>query len=450
MNALITGAPCRIALQTWGTDGDIHPFLALAAALAQRGHRVTLAITSAERRSYRTHGERHGFEIVEAGHAAASESEMQRVLERIAAQRNPLRQVGLMFDELLGPGLPEVYRVAQQLCATYDVMVGHFILHPVQAAAERAGIPYLTLTLNHSAIPTRCMAPVGMPDLGERWNGLSWRLSNLICERLIGKRINAWRSRHGFEPRASFRSVWEAPRGNLIAVSPQFCPAPLPPDWGRHQQVCGFFAPMESSAAQELTPEFLAFVGAGPAPVYFSFGSMLAVAQEPQRIVASVRLMCEAAALCGCRAIVQAPWSRLAGLNGIADLPPQADLLRVERAPHHLAFAHCAAVVHHGGAGTTQTVALSGRPSVVVAHFGDQFFWGRELARLGIAPACLDRRKLTARKLARILRSTLDDQGMPARARQIGAQLAQEDGLARAVELIERTLLGIELDAAAA
>lgn len=430
MKLSVPDAPRRIALQTWGSDGDINPFLALASALARRGHHVTLALTSAERKSYRTYADNHGFDLIEVGYMLSSDAEMQRVSKIIEAAKNPLQELGIILDELLAPGLPEIFRVAEDLCATHDLMVGHFILHPVHAAAERANVPYLTLTLNQGGISTCSLPPVGLPNLGPWLNGLGWDLSMFFLERSIGRRINTWRTKHGFQPLLSYREAWESRRGNLIAVSPQFCPTPV--DWASYQHVCGFFPPLESFSADDLAPEIKDFLATGPAPVYFTFGSMLAASQNNEQILESVRLMCDTAALCGCRAIVQAPWSRIAGI----ETPP--DVLRVERASHLRIFPHCSAVVHHGGAGTTQTATLSGRPSVVVAHFGDQLFWGRELARLGIAPALPNIRHITAKKLALALSATLNNSRMSATAKVLGARLASEDGLARAVEHIER------------
>jgi UDP:flavonoid glycosyltransferase YjiC (YdhE family) len=431
MNPAAADAPRRIALQTWGSDGDIHPFLALAGALARRGHQVTLALTSAERKSYSSYADHHGFKLVEIGFVFSSEADTQRVSNAIEAAKNPLHELEVILDELLAPCLPEIFRVAEELCAANDLMVGHFIAHPIHAAAERANIPYLTLTLNQSAIPTRSLPPVGFPNMGQWLNGLSWSLSMFFLERSVGRRINAWRTGHGFQPLPSFREAWESRRGNLIAVSPQFCPTPA--DWATYQHVCGFFPPPQSSSAEDLAPEVKDFLAAGTAPVYFTFGSMLAAATDNEQIVETVQMMCDSAALCGCRAIVQAPWSRIAGIK------TTADILRLERAPHLRIFPHCSAIVHHGGAGTTQTSTLCGRPSVVVAHFGDQFFWGQELSRLGIAHATLNRRKVTANILARALTLTLDNPRMTASAKALGARLAAEDGLARAVDLIERT-----------
>jgi UDP:flavonoid glycosyltransferase YjiC (YdhE family) len=101
-----------------------------------------------------------------------------------------------------------------------------------------------------------------------------------------------------------------------------------------------------------------------------------------------------------------------------------------------LIFPRCQAVVHHGGAGTTQSATLAGRPSVVVAHISEQEHWGRELQRMGVAGGISKRRSLTARQLAGRLRLVQDTPEMTTRAEAIARAIALEDGVAQAVRHI--------------
>ena len=107
--------------------------------------------------------------------------------------------------------------------------------------------------------------------------------------------------------------------------------------------------------------------------------------------------------------------------------------------PGNLALTnYIAAVVHHGGAGTTQAATIAGCPSIVVEHASDQPLWGSVLQRRGIAPKMLHRRSLTAQKLARAIRSVLQTLSMKKKAEEIGAMMQKEDGLTRAVALVEQ------------
>jgi sterol 3beta-glucosyltransferase len=94
--------------------------------------------------------------------------------------------------------------------------------------------------------------------------------------------------------------------------------------------------------------------------------------------------------------------------------------------------------VHHGGAGTSHAAAAAGIPSVVVAHLGDQFFWADALFRAKVAPRPLVRRTLTAKKLARRIREAVGSSDMRERAAEVGKKIRAEQGVRRAVELIEQ------------
>jgi UDP:flavonoid glycosyltransferase YjiC (YdhE family) len=131
--------------------------------------------------------------------------------------------------------------------------------------------------------------------------------------------------------------------------------------------------------------------------------------------------------MAGCRALIQAE---------VRPGPDAEDILYLPAMEHHLVFPSCAAVVHHGGAGTTQAASRAGVPSIVVEHATDQVFWGGVLNRAGIAPPMLHRRTVTAAKLARAIRTTLDSPTMRERARSIGERMRKENGVKRAVALI--------------
>ncbi len=120
--------------------------------------------------------------------------------------------------------------------------------------------------------------------------------------------------------------------------------------------------------------------------------------------------------------------------------PPSRDIFVVSRAPYKKVFPRCAMVVHHGGAGTTQSTLLAGRPSLVVAHVSDQEFWGSELERLGVGGRTLRRKGWNARKLAVGLRRVLGAPGMAERAERLAGKMAAEDGVRTAVRSIEEHL----------
>ncbi|ODT99603.1 MAG: hypothetical protein ABS81_25450 [Pseudonocardia sp. SCN 72-86] len=168
-----------------------------------------------------------------------------------------------------------------------------------------------------------------------------------------------------------------------------------------------------------------AFLAAGPPPVYVGFGSM---PDRDARSLAESALT--AARRAGGRVVLLSGWSGLAAAG-------DPDVLVVDDVSHRWLFPRVAAVVHHGGAGTTAAGLRAGRPTVVVPFFSDQFFWGRRIAALGAGPLPIAREKLTTTALTDAIRDALRPPRVAA-AMGLGARLAAEDGTAAAVTVLER------------
>lgn len=422
----------NIGIQTWGTEGDVRPMIALAAGLAARGHRVTLAVTEIGERDYAHWARRYGFELRPVGSPVVAGVEKQEAVRRRCIQAgNPIRQAEIIMRDAFDPAVASMYEASRALCAENELVIGHFFVYPLQVAAERAGVPWVTLNVVHSAIPSRHTRPTGIPDLGGWFNPWGWKLVSAAVNRIFGPRVNTLRRRAGLAPvRDVLTETWASRDLNLVAVSPHLFQRPA--DWPPHHQVCGFLnlprAQVEDE--DELSPDLRRFLENGEQPpVYMTFGSMMPT--EPARIMETVALWREAAERAGCRAILQTPRSVLSRL-------PRDDRLRyVDRAPHDKVFPRCAAVVHHGGAGTTQSALMAGVPSVVVAHLSDQFFWGDELVRLGATRRMLLRKTVKARELAREISAVRSSASMKQRAVALGRKMASERGVENAVRSIE-------------
>lgn len=96
-----------------------------------------------------------------------------------------------------------------------------------------------------------------------------------------------------------------------------------------------------------------------------------------------------------------------------------------------------AAVVHHGGAGTTATAARAGVPQIIVPHYFDQYYWAERIHRTGLGPKAVSRNKLTGRKLAGAIKKATSDPTYAHRAQGIARELQQKDPLAETVRFIE-------------
>jgi UDP:flavonoid glycosyltransferase YjiC (YdhE family) len=109
-------------------------------------------------------------------------------------------------------------------------------------------------------------------------------------------------------------------------------------------------------------------------------------------------------------------------------------------APHHWLFPKMAAVVHHGGAGTTAAGFRAGVPTVVVPHNGDQPYWGRRVKQLGVGTDAIPRKKLSVDNLAHAIQTATTDSTMRENARALSEKIRQEDGLAAAVKWVQQFL----------
>jgi len=412
----------KIGIQTWGSEGDVRPLLALAAGLRAAGHEVTLVVTHVTNRDYAALGASFGVPVRSAGRLAPDL--VKHAAEFLVRRTDILRQVDLILRDLFEPVEQDMLREAKRLCRENDLVIGHFLVHPLRTAAERVGKPCVSVFLAQ-LIPSADIPPPGVHHLGRMMNTLLWRVGGFAMNRMFLPRINSMRRGEGLLP---FKSVMQdaflSPSLNLVASSPSLFPAP--PDWDASIRQCGSFH-LPVQAGQQRLPETLErFVAAGPPPVHMTIGSMSVA--DPS-LDATTLLFTEAARQAGCRAIIQT--------EHIPSIAPD-NIMFIRDVEHDLLFPRCAAVVHHGGAGTSHAASRAGRPSIVIEHVTDQAYWGGVLHRAGIAPQMLHRRTATAGKLARAITAVLGSTAMRERARTIGERMRQENGVARAIELIEQ------------
>ncbi|TMH76655.1 MAG: hypothetical protein E6H52_06070 [Betaproteobacteria bacterium] len=424
----------RIGLQTWGSEGDVQPFIALAAGLASAGHKVTLLATDINRRDYNALAQKLGFAWLSVTSPdLPSPEKLEEVGRKLFGTSNHIKQVELIRQHLLEPARHAMFDAAQSLCRSNDLIIGHVLIDPLRVAAEKAGVPMATIALAHNAIPSARNGPYGFPKLGRWATPLWWKLAQAMMNRAFLPKVNALRERQGLAPdRDVLTQTWASGRLNLVAVSPVLCE--LPSDWGATHCVCGFLNLPVDQSVEETPPGLDEFIARDDPPVYFTFGSMMPSNLDYIRGVADI--WSSAVRLAGCRAIFQFPWDDLSAIE------TDGRVFKVKRSPHKTIFPNCALVVHHGGAGTTQTSLLAGRPSVVVAHVVDQFFWGSELERLGVAGPSQKRKGLSARRLAKSITETLNSREMLRRAASLGQAMAQEDGVKVAVFAIEAMIAG--------
>ncbi len=418
----------KIGLQTWGSDGDIRPLLALAGGLRTRGHDVSMVVTSVDNKDYSSYGREMNFALSHIGKLTYDDKTIRLFQDKIIGAPNSLKQIELILEYYFNPLILEMFDAAERLCLENDVIIGHFLHYPVQAAAEKAHRPYASVMLNHAGIYSKHTPIFGVPNFGKWMNPFWWKLFNYLVDRTIGLEVNKLRKRIGLSPASKIAdTVWISRELNLVAETSAI--GRKQPDWPDYHHVCGVFTVPNTAEKWTMPGNLKQFLEAGAPPVFITLGSMFSLDASPD---ITTKILVQGALSAGCRAIVQSRWDEL------RDFPNYPDIYKIQNVPHQYIFPYCSAVVHHGGAGTTHSALLHGCPSVVIEHFGDQTFYANELQRLGVATNVLHRRKITARKLGQAIRTVLDDPNMKKRAEELSAMMQKENGIIKAIELIEK------------
>jgi UDP:flavonoid glycosyltransferase YjiC (YdhE family) len=394
-----------VVLAPEGTRGDVQPLVALGEALAARGCDVLLCAPP----ETRDMAAEHGLELRPTGvdaraYLGAHGAELQ-------AGGLRTHRAALGYFHL---ALERQFRLLGDAVRGADLVLGAGVQLGAASLAEAHGVPYRFVAYCPAIFPSGEHPPfvlerqIRSPFV----NRIAWRAFLSFYTFAVRRDLDAYRAELGLAP---VRDVYAYMRSErpLLAAHPDL--APLPRDCPFEVEHVGPFRPR---VRRELPAKLEAFLESGPPPVYLGFGSMPAA--DP---VATTHDLLDAVESLGVRAIVSEGW---AGLGGC---PLPGDVIGVGSVPHDLLFPRVAAVVHHGGAGTTATAALAGVPQIVVPHVADQFYWARRVAELGIGPLPLPRRRLDAGRLAELIGAVVENEIVAERARELGERLrARPDG----------------------
>lgn len=418
----------RIAILAPGSRGDVQPYVALATGLRASGHEVRFVTT----RDHAGLVTAHGLDLVSVDLDVASA--LQDPESRAAVEGGGLVRSFRRFAEIGRRAAHLLVEAGREASMGADaILVGFAGLFTGHALSERTGVPPIQ-AYNVPFTPTGAFPGPLLPWLSFPPKAPVHRLGHRISRQLVWLTARAG----GNAARRSLLQLPPAPllppfgRGVLgngpLLYGISEAVLPKPPEWGPDVDVTGYWFLDEADGWTP--PEALVrFLDQGPEPVYLGFGSMSS--RDPAE---TARLALAAVRATGCRAILHEGWG---GMRA-PELPDS--VLAVGSVPHTWLFDRVAAVVHHGGAGTTAAAIRAGVPAVVVPFHGDQPFWARTVARLGLGPEPIPRRRLTAENLAHAIQRALSDPAMRRRAAEVGERVRAEDGVTTAVRVIEERL----------
>ncbi|MEU4250155.1 nucleotide disphospho-sugar-binding domain-containing protein [Amycolatopsis sp. NPDC026612] len=420
----------KALLLTHGSRGDVQPFAALAAALTGAGHEVVLAVPAssaavAEPFCTRVLPLDDGTNKL-VGDEAAWEA-VERNFRGLRGKRlglRLLRQNRVAMRGVFG----DLAALGRVLAEDDDIdVVVHQVNVPGHAIAELLGVPAVPVCLQPFWVPTPSFADPLFPyRLPAALNEASYRSTRTFVRALTGNAARFRRNGLGLPRRRFAHDPLRRPDGTPAPVLQAFSRHVLPP-WARYPEFVhtpGFFF-LRSRLPWTPPAGLAAFLAAGEPPVYLGFGSM--VGSDPDR---TGQIAAAALRAAGVRAVVAL------GRGGIRPDGLGRDAYCLTQAPHDWLFPRTAAVVHHGGAGTTGAALAAGRPQVVCPFMFDQPFFGRRLSALGVAPRPQPLRELTATGLAHAITHALTGTA-PARAKELGELIRAEDGTGHAVKVLE-------------
>lgn len=425
----------KIVFSTYGSFGDVHPYVAIALELKRRGHRPVIATSEI----YREKTDALGLELHPVPPNLPGYDRPKEVARMISEMIDPKKGPERVFTQLVNPHLRGMYDALLKATRDADLLVTHVLSLAGPPLVEMTGIKWVSSVLAPISMFSNYDPPV-FPQMPWLYHILKLHPSVSRAAMRVGRlKLDQMAA-----PLYKLRAELGLKRGGNPMLEGQHSPrmvlalfstaiAKRQPDWPPQTRVTGFpFYDRRDRAGDEehLDRALLKFLEEGKPPVVFTLGSSAVYAAGD-----FYRESVAAARAAGVRALLLTgePWNRPEGLpEGVAafDYAPYGELLPRARA-----------VVHQGGIGTTAQGLRAGIPALVVPFSHDQFDNASRVERTGAGRA-LSRAKYSASSAAKELRALLSEASYTTRAAEIGRQIRAENGAATAADAIEEVLRG--------
>lgn len=410
----------NVLLVTVGSAGDVHPFVGIGRALKERGHRVTVATNDY-------------FEPVvrEAGLEFAGISPRETYL---AVQSNPdiwhpLKGFKILIKDCFLPLTRPVYELVAGLNPRETVVVSSFYSFGARVGYEKFKFPFVSLHLQPACFTSAHKPAAGMPmpDWLPLWckKSILSALEKIFIDPMVGPSLNSLLSELELPKAQRLLSKWVHSPQKIIGLFPEWFAEPQP-DWPPQTELTGFYS-YDRKADKPLERELLQFLDAGDPPIVFTPGT--ANQHSNDFFAASI----EASRLLGKRALLLTPHR-----NALpAELP--AGVAHCDYLPFSAILPRVAAIVHHGGVGTTAQAMAAGIPQLVVPMAYDQPDHAARVERLGIG-ASLRPAKYRGKEAAQKLEHLLASRGVKECCATISGKIDFELALNTACRAIEQAV----------
>lgn len=417
----------RIILNTFGSFGDIHPYMAIAMELKRRRHRPIIATMEV----YREKIEGVGLEFapVRPNFPQPKEQDAE-LIEKIMEPKTGPRY---LMEGLVYPAVRDSYNDLYKAVAGADLLITHPAAPAGPLIGRKTGLPWISTVLAPFSFISAYDPPV--PPYWQ-WT----RHLRLLGPAVMRFLLNLSKSKYKSEPVTRFRDELGIPDyGNpmfegqhspfrVLALFSKVFGQPQP-DWPPQTEVTGFCF-YDGHRETAVPDELNRFLDNGPPPLVFTLGSSAVwVARD------FFRESIEAAKRLGRRAVLLVGDER----NLPSSLPE--GMIALDYVPYQALLPRASVVVHHGGVGTTSQGLLAGVPTLIVPFAFDQSDNAEHARRLGTS-RILYRKNYFAPAVANELNELLRRPLYARKALEVSQQLNQEDGTGRAADLIEEALSG--------
>lgn len=409
----------RISIISYGSLGDIIPYIALGKGLKEAGFEVRIIAHE----SYRERVESLGMEFrcgcMEARDLLQSKEGMHWLTQK------PIRSLRNLSD-IIKPHLKDI--AEQTLSAAYgsDMIVfsiiGGIVAHDIAEYLKIPAVGAFVAPLTPTKLMSNFLLPYELPF--NFLNKLSFTLPYKLISDAYIKVVNEVRTDVlKLKPLPKGQShIWTGENSDqkvIYGISPNICPRPQ--DWGDWVKIAGYWFPdfEDDFVPDERLSDFIQ--SREKQPFYFGFGSMIKEnAEETYHIIKKALKNSNA------RGVLSRGWGAIAGYD-------DDDIIVVDYVPHKWLFPKVTGVVHHGGAGTTAQAFRAGVPQVIAPFFADQYFWARRVFQLGCGPKALPQNTLTSEKLCNLIKTVKSNIEYSKNAKRIANLITTEDGISKAV-----------------
>jgi UDP:flavonoid glycosyltransferase YjiC (YdhE family) len=419
----------RIAMLTTGTRGDVQPFLLLARRLADKGHQVMLCAAP----DLVLDETKDGVMLKPIGYAPtwSKEDQINWMTQGQLVKMSMEKGHSERRSKFYWAQSEDAYKVISEAGA--DLIIFKYAWITGYSIAENLDIPCMGVDF-FPVTSTRdfpCFLVGHGEDRGRLRNALTWWVGEEVVGWWFARPLaNRLRQLMGLKPFSHANPYKKWRKTGKVPVFYAYSPAVLPKasDWPDHIHVTGIW---QQPIPEGWSPpeDLVAFLENGPPPVYIGFGSMV------NDIGHTLALILESLALSGCRGVIF-----LGSIDDEIKKTLPRTVFCVQDVPHVWLFPRMAAVVHHGGAGTTMTGIASGVPSIITPGNIDQYSWGRIVQAHGIGLCPISFSAITSETLAQAIKTATENDAICHKAAEMGALMRMEDGIQETVRLIESYL----------